>query len=196
MLTASYLYILCQALDLRALRKELNAGLGSIISEELESVFGDLSTATPSIKSNIFATMRDTLDKTSTMDVMDQMRTVADSSTNILVDALTSSESSSSLSSISTFRKNVASRAATLYDQLRGSYLSGERGAAPASAYLGKTRAVYEYIRVTLGIRMHGSENYSGFANGLGSDDVTLGQNISTIHEVSIHVSYAFGPIS
>jgi len=36
---------------------------------------------------------------------------------------------------------------------------------------------------VTLGIKMHGIENLNYFANGLGVDDLTMGQNISLIHE-------------
>ncbi|KAJ3513420.1 hypothetical protein NLJ89_g2951 [Agrocybe chaxingu] len=64
-----------------------------------------------------------------------------------------------------------------------GAYLSGARGPAPASRYLNKTCPVYEFVRLTLGIRMHGSENYHHFVNGLGVEDVTVGQNISLIHE-------------
>jgi phenylalanine ammonia-lyase len=32
---------------------------------------------------------------------------------------------------------------------------------------------------------MHGSENYARFVNGLGVEDVSIGENISRIHEVS-----------
>ncbi len=42
---------------------------------------------------------------------------------------------------------------------------------------------MYEFVRVTLGIRMHGSENYHHFENGLGVEDVTVGENVSLIHE-------------
>ena len=73
----------------------------------------------------------------------------------------------------------------SLLEQLRRAYLSGERGAAPAAAYLGKTRPFYEFVRVELGVRMHGAENLDRFANGMGVDDVTIGQKISVINEVS-----------
>jgi phenylalanine ammonia-lyase len=36
---------------------------------------------------------------------------------------------------------------------------------------------------------MHGSENNTMFANGLGVDDVTIGQNVSLIQEVRTFVS-------
>jgi phenylalanine ammonia-lyase len=79
--------------------------------------------------------------------------------------------------------RRIAERLASLLDNLRRDYLSGGRGPAPASRYLNKTRPVYEFVRVTLGIRMHGSENYHHFEKGLGVEDVTFGQNVSLIHE-------------
>ena len=128
------------------------------------------------------------------MDAADRMNKVAASSTTCIVDFFTGSDfdfagatsAGTALSSIPVFRAQVASKALTLLLQLRADYLSGAKGAAPASIYLNKTRPIYEYIRVTLGIRMHGSENNTMFANGLGVDDVTIGQNISLIQEVSL----------
>ncbi len=67
---------------------------------------------------------------------------------------------------------------------LRKEYLSGKKGVAPAAPYLGKTRSVYEFVRVTLGIKMQGSENLHVFEAGPGVEEVTIGQNISLIHEV------------
>jgi phenylalanine ammonia-lyase len=134
--------------------------------------------------------MKSSLEKTSTMDNVDQMRATAASTTTVFVDFFSSpefSDTSSAVASISQFRSQVASRAVNLLDQLRRDYLSGERGLAPAGPYLGKTRLLYEFVRVTLGIRMHGSENYSRFVNGLGVEDVSIGQNISLIHEVSLN---------
>jgi len=191
MLTSSYLYILCQALDLRALQSEFVTGLETIVNDELASAFGSsLSASQQSILfKKVFSIMAMTLDKTSTMDNVDRMNVVAASTTTIFVDFLSGPEfadasfTNLALSIISQFRSQVASRAVNLLDQLRRDYLSGARGPAPASSQLNKTRPVYEYVRKTLGIRMHGSENYARFVNGLGVEDVSLGQNISLIHE-------------
>lgn len=125
------------------------------------------------------------------MDASGRMIKVAAASSTPLVDFLTGTSSSidvasvgTALASIPVFRSHIASRATSLINDLRRAYLSGERGAAPASKYLNKTRPVYEFVRLTLGIQMHGSENFSRFANGHGVDEQTLGQNISLIHEV------------
>jgi phenylalanine ammonia-lyase len=127
------------------------------------------------------------------MDAEDQMREVAASSSTLLLKFFTNPEfdgaASSALAAVPGFQSRVAERGATLLHALRGEFLSGERGRAPASMYLGKTGPLYEFIRVKLNIKLHGIENYSGFANGLGVDDVTIGQNITAIHEVSFRVS-------
>lgn len=183
-------------MDLRALQKELITGINAIVSEELFTSFGSAisDSELQSVNIQICRAMQDTLESTGTMDAVDRMTKVAAASTTVLVDFLTGPAFSdaivagSALISIPVFRARVASRAATFFDELRRDYLSGRKGAAPASPYLNKTRPVYEFIRLTLGIKMHGSENYSRFASGLGTEEVTIGQNISLIHEVS----YAF----
>ncbi|KAF8161270.1 L-Aspartase-like protein [Crassisporium funariophilum] len=190
-LTSSYIYALCQALDLRSLQHEFHEGLTKIASEEFISAFHSvLSEAeSKSIKSQVSSIMHEAFDATSTMDATERMQRVAASSTTPLLDFFTgplftnSASIGPALTSIPTFRSQVAKRTTVLLDTLRQEYLSGARGPAPASKFLNKTRPLYEFVRVTLGIRMHGSENYHRFVNGLGVEDVTIGQNVSLIHE-------------
>ena len=207
-LISSYLYALCQgtvpladfrlviysfivALDLRALHKELVDGVNTIASEELASTFGatlsqrDLATITATVCSNV----QNALEQTTTMDASDRMDKVAAMTTTCLVDFFTgqalipTERTGTVLASIPAFRTKLSSRATALLNNLRHAYLFGERGNAPAARYLNKTRPVYEFVRVTLGIRMHGAENLRRFPNGHGVDEQTTGQNISLIHE-------------
>lgn len=190
MLTASYIYLLCQAFDIRALQADFNRALASVVQEELSTHFGErLST---SLCLNVIKSMLRTLDTTTTMDAAPRMTQVAGASVPILVDFFTTGPSvdTSPLAAIPAFRASVASRATSLLVALRKEYLSGARGQAPASDYLGRTRPIYEFVRLTLGIRMHGSENESVFANGLGIEDVTIGQNVTLIHEVRDAILY------
>ncbi|KIM40278.1 hypothetical protein M413DRAFT_446453 [Hebeloma cylindrosporum] len=190
-LISSYLYVICQALDLRALQHEFHQGLTTIVSEEFSTAFGSVlpEDASKSVRADVSSIMHETFDTTSTMDAKERMQKIAASSTTTLLDFFTGPSFSdasligSALTSIPTFRTRVAERLTSLLDELRSAYLSGSRGKAPASRYLNKTRPVYEFVRVTLGIRMHGSENYHHFSKGLGVEDVTVGQNISLIHE-------------
>ena len=187
MLTASYLYLLCQAFDIRALQADFNRAFVSIVEEELFAHFGEkLSGRKFSVSQDILKCMFRTLDSTTTMDAAPRMTQVAGAAVPILVDYLTTDSfaDASALSAIPAFRTSVASRAMSLLVSLRKEYLSGARGQAPASKYLSGTRPIYEFVRLTLDIRMHGSENESVFANGLGVEDVTVGQNVSLIHEV------------
>ncbi|KAE9411419.1 phenylalanine ammonia-lyase [Gymnopus androsaceus JB14] len=136
------------------------------------------------IASSIFRSMSSTFDKTTIMDCTDQMNAIAASGASVLIDRFISIGSADSLAlgNIVQFRSKISSRAATLLRGLRKSYLTGERGDAPAVVYLGKTQAVYKFIRVALGIKMHGTENLNGFTKGPGESD-TIGQSISVINE-------------
>ncbi|OSX61632.1 hypothetical protein POSPLADRAFT_1057403 [Postia placenta MAD-698-R-SB12] len=185
LLTSSYLYVLCQALDLRAMQLELQEGMKAVLAEQFAAHFGaSLSAADRArLHHTAWDAMAHALDSTSTMDAIPRMHKVASAATTHIVDFCISSGAAGALGVLSAFRDAVAQQSADLLIALRRAYLTGERGAAPASALLGKTRAVYEFVRVTLGVRMHGLENLEDFAKGPGVTDATLGQNISLIHE-------------
>jgi len=187
-LLSSYLYVLCQALDLRALQAEFLVGLRDICHEEFRNSFGSaLSSAEYEVvEEHVCKAAIASFEKTSTLDLHERMHKVAASSSTVLVDFLTRSphpNAVSSLVEIPEFRRRFAERMAELMDKLREAYLFGSRGAAPASSFLNRTRPLYEFVRLTLGIRMHGSENYNRFANGHGIDESTSGEAVSLIHE-------------
>ena len=180
------------ALDLRALQQEFIRGLEDIIKEELTSIFDRYLTSAQhnTLLKQVIKTMEQSLDKTTNMDNADRMREVAGSTTTLLLDFLMGPDivvvpgAESPLTLIPKFRANVASSASTLLDQLRKDYLSGDRGAAPATPLLGKTKVIYEFVRINLGVHMHGAENHGRFVNGVGADNLSIGEHISRIHEV------------
>jgi len=118
------------------------------------------------------------------MDNEDRMRTVANSTISPLVNFFAES-AECDIKSINEFCSRIATHTAGLHDELTKDYLTGVKGAAPASPYLNKTKGMYEYIRKTLGVKMHGYENYTGFVGGLCVDELSIGENISIIYEVS-----------
>lgn len=174
------------ALDLRALQAEFMSRLPDLVRDALQIHFGSSIAASEedNLVNSLVRVMQESLDKSTTMDNTDRMQVAASSTTATLVKFFVGSSNGGDLKSISEFCSRVASHTAALHDELRKDYLTGVKGSTPASPYLSKTRSVYEYIRETLGIRMHGFENYSNFANGLGVDDVSIGENISIIYEV------------
>ncbi|KZT23553.1 phenylalanine ammonia-lyase [Neolentinus lepideus HHB14362 ss-1] len=188
MLISSYLYALCQALDLRAMQAEFKEGIIEIIRDELSSVFGSClaSASRDELSLQLTEVVVDALDNTSSMDAVPRMQSVAAQTTTVIFDFL-SSAAPAALSAIPAFRDNLAKRSTGLLEQLRQEYLSGARGDTPASPYLSRTRAMYEFVRKTLGIRMQGSENLHLFEKGAGVEDVTVGQNVSLIYEVKLN---------
>lgn len=190
MLIASYLYLLCQALDLRVLRGEFLDGLKSIVEEEVVLGFSSFISAAAhtSLSGKLFKIMEQTFDKTTVMDSADQMQAIAASTTPVILDLFSDVERSDaasgpSLKTLADFRSRVASKATDLHEKLRREYLSGSRGPTPAITKLGKTRGMYSYIRKDLAIKMHGAQNFSQFPNDIGVDDVSAGENISKIYE-------------
>ncbi|KAK1222984.1 Protein pal1 [Marasmius sp. AFHP31] len=187
-LTATYLYNLCQALDLRALHFELNEQFKSLVSEELSSLFPFLDAqAHQTLRTQLFNTMFPRIEETTNMDVIDQMSTVASSSVPVLNEYFVRSGIADTelgvglLTSIFKFQGKVASRAADLMTELRLAYLSGSRGQAPALKYLGRTRAMYEFVRVELGVKMHGLDNVTGFKDD--GKENTIGHSITRVYE-------------
>ncbi|CCL99198.1 uncharacterized protein FIBRA_01213 [Fibroporia radiculosa] len=186
LLTASYIYVLCQALDLRALQREFNVGFRAIVAAEFDAQFGTALKVVEQAEllSQLYIALEHALDSTSTMDAIPRMRKVAAASAAPIVDFLLARGGTvGALEALGSFREGVAVRGAALLEELRRAYLAGERGPAPAGPFLGRTRKVYEFVRVALGVRMHGAENLDEFAAGPGVVDSNLGQNISLIHE-------------
>ncbi|EKM50738.1 uncharacterized protein PHACADRAFT_213633 [Phanerochaete carnosa HHB-10118-sp] len=184
LLTSSYLLALCQALDLRSMHHDLQCSLSAIVRElvpkHFPSVARHADVLVPILERAVFRA----LDTTSTADGEARMHSVAASTTTPLVDFLSADAAfASELAHVTGFRIELAQCASKTLMALRAQYLEGARGSTPASKYLGKTRAVYEFVRVTLGVRMHGAKNLHGFAMGAGIEGGTVGGDISVIYE-------------
>jgi phenylalanine ammonia-lyase len=120
------------------------------------------------------------------MDAELRFNAVAAASTTPIVDFFTSQPTSptSILNNISEFRSRLPSRSVQLLETLQAVYFSGARGPAPADHFLNKTRPIYDFVRVTLGIKMHGEVNRKMFIEEPGMEEQSIGQNVSLIREV------------
>lgn len=177
------------ALDLRALQFEFYSEVNGIVREELHRHFSSLLAPADitCLLTTIMPKIRKSLDETAKMDAVPRMKQVASSSVDTLLDFISTHSNSPAgniLSAITGFRDSFALRAPKSLDSLRSAFLRNGRGPAPASPYLKNTRPLYEFVRNTLGIKMHGIENLGGFSEGLGVQAVSTGENISRIHEV------------
>lgn len=191
------------ALDLRALQKELTGEISDIVKKQVSLhlrplLVSDVEQAL--LSSHILEKVLVSIDHTSTMDASVRMETAASATTGVILEFLTRGGGTKApstegiLTSIVLFQSELALHASSALDGLRRAYLCGQRGIAPASPYLLKTRPIYEFIRVTLGIPMHGWENYTEFQEGI--DRITIGQHVSLIHEVSGSVASVYVCVS
>lgn len=204
MLSASYLYLLCQALDIRTLQAEFHPLSSTIISEELTRAFPELDVEdVGKLAKGVVRAFEKSLEGLMGMDAVGQMECAMSGTSSVLIDffaslppsplppttdfTTTSSAASSAsanssslslpsspaspstpstpnwLSSIKQFQSRTSSRLSSTLQTLRLSYLSGEKGEAPADDMLGHTKGIYSFVRRELGVKMHGIRNYERF---------------------------------
>ncbi|KAG1740886.1 phenylalanine ammonia-lyase [Suillus paluster] len=209
LLAASHLIVICQALDLRALGEELREALPGLVRSSLLNAFPSLTddTTATSLVAACLPALTETLDHTTTLETSARMHKVAGACVVSLITALsTSPVQGADLGELPVFIASFATRLVKKLTELRCAYLGVQpnavrgaspsaeetevawRGPAPASKYLApRTRALYMFVRVTLGVRMHGARNLKGDVfgtrDGLDGGDGTIGNGVSVICE-------------
>lgn len=198
LLTSSYILALCQALDLRALQYDYSASINTLTRDLLNRHFGShLSTSQlDTLYPRVVKAIAKALENTSSADAGPRLQAVAAATTTPIIDffATEGTEAVSAIANVVAFRAELAEQGAIRLQSLRAEYLEGKKGPAPASQYLGKTKALYEFVRLTLGIRLHGLENFHNWEDGPGSEELSIGQNISLIHEVRTYLIFLLSP--
>jgi phenylalanine ammonia-lyase len=116
LLVSSYLYILCQALDLRALHIMFTAEIAEIVLQALLTHFGDdvSSSDLDALRPIVLSAIYNSLDNTTTMDSGPRLQTAAAATAAPILDFFISRTSIPShvLTAIPAFRAEVATRAA------------------------------------------------------------------------------------
>lgn len=173
---------------MRALQREYDNEIQSIIAQEIVASFGSVipsSSGRADLTKILVEAVREVLDLSTTKDAVPRLESAGAATTTPLVNYFIKTTDSSDiahlLEAIGSFRSSFAKRGAEVLQTLRYDYLTGARGPAPAAPYIGRSRPVYEFIRIELGIKMHGLENFERFENGFG--DITVGGSVSLIYE-------------
>lgn len=165
MLTAAFLYEVCQDVDLRALRKEFLDGLESVISIEVSHCFrkvippeeyGSLLSTVRAVCVEELAVMLDCVN-----DEVDQFP--GTSRFKVIVPLVSShfvekKFSSAAIDAIPGCSRNIVQRAANLFFVLRKEFFSDN---CPSRKYLNRTRPVYDFVRLTLGVGLYPSWKFS-----------------------------------
>ncbi|KAG8221301.1 phenylalanine ammonia-lyase [Butyriboletus roseoflavus] len=196
LLAATHLFVVCQALDARALYVEMRQLCAQVVRDLVREAFS-LSGAdqlVDKIARKVIPQVYDALDRTTSMDTAPRMAKVASEAVSPLLEALTWLDLSTlDLGKVAAFRATLADSLAALLTELRCAYLGvsladvrrgcmgstltstgtpifdiAPRGRTPASTFLApRTRVVYEFVREELGIQMHGADNLKGSVFGM-----------------------------
>ncbi|EJD36702.1 phenylalanine ammonia-lyase [Auricularia subglabra TFB-10046 SS5] len=178
MLFATYIYILCQAIDLRGLHAEFEHTIPATLSSLFEKYFSGASVdGAMSLQREILSAIKASLEASSTQDAADRMAGAARAAALPLYTAFPSSAAV-----VPSFVEALREALLTSYTHLRMVYLKGTKNGAHC---LGHTRLLYEFVRNDLGVRIHGLANLRGFkgegVHGVG--ERSIGESVSLIYE-------------
>jgi phenylalanine ammonia-lyase len=181
------------------MQKHYHALLQALLKDELTTHLGQHFSdgIVPStLQSQLVSTVLAALGPTSTADAERQLKTVASGMTSPILEFFSSinctAQEHKIIHSVSSLRSSFARQGAEILQAVRLAFVTGKplslvRGHspdAPAGPFIGRTKPVYEYIRKSLGIRMHGSEHMEKFTGPLGGEP-SIGYYVSLIYEVS-----------
>lgn len=177
-LFATYIYILCQAIDLRGLHADFEHTIPSTLASLFAQYFdGSCVDGGTNLKKEILTAIKASLEASSTQDAADRMAGAARAAALPLYTALPSFAAV-----VPGFVEALREALLTSYTHLRMEYLKGTKNGAHC---LGRTRPLYEFVRNDLGVRIHGLANLRGFkGEGLsGVGERSIGESVSIIYE-------------
>ncbi|KAN0066392.1 Protein pal1 [Thecaphora frezii] len=167
MIQAWSLYLLCQALDIRAMQAEVALMLPGYIKSSLARFFGTWMDEKDQdvIAAKVLLHLSKRLDETSSKDLKDRLVETYQDASSVLVayfSQLPSGGGADPLRNIVSWRAAGVAETEKIYRQVTEKFLEDPL-ACHASPLLGKTKRAYEFVRKTLGVPMHGKENLHEF---------------------------------
>lgn len=160
MLMANYVYVLCQAIDLRVMLSTFLTALEGLVVAETQCYFkgmvnkrelSNLCTKVCTyVKSRFEATMRD--------DAKPRFSDIFSTATSIIFEALSGdnvrpdTDPQQMLDCVQLWKKGLVHKALGLYTSHRNEFVVQEM---PAIETMGRTRALYQFVRRDLGVGMH-----------------------------------------
>ncbi|KAK0541198.1 hypothetical protein OC835_000290 [Tilletia horrida] len=186
MLHAWMIYALCQAFDLRAVQAEFNQKLAEQIELSIEKFFSTWinSVDQVALAKKIARRLARRLDETSARDLHSRLTDAYTFAGYELIEYFTSLPSGGGadpLRTIMSWRDYSAEQTAVLHNRVTQKYLDDPRG-CHASPMLGRSRAIYQYVRRTLAVPMHGRQNAVEFRGEEGKMGHTIGGYVSVIY--------------
>ncbi len=183
MLQAWSIYNLCQAFDLRALQRRIAIDLHAQIQKSISQFFSTWINEADQklLAARVFARLNQRLDETSARDLHSRLSDAYMQAGYELLQYFVKLEGTGPdpLRTIMAWRNSSADETYSLYRRIVDEYLANPT-ACYASPLLGRSRKIYEFVRRTLKVPMHGQENNVAFKDGLKQ---SLGGYVSVIFE-------------
>ena len=184
MICATYLYVLCQALDIRAMDRDYLGAIGPAVNEITAQVFepalGD-AIALNKLQFKLLEQVTTQFDLTTSLDTSERFNRIAETVQSTLTTSLYTHDSlPKHFDALSAIKKWTDQTSVTLHDlflQHRQAYFT----APDATPYLGAASSrMYTYVRTDLQVPFH-----KGLLDRPTKDNKlkTIGSNIGIIHE-------------
>jgi len=152
---ATHLHALCQAVDLRAMEVVFREELFSVMRSETLTRFGSLTNIDEKFLTELLNQTVVLLNETTDQDSEPRFENImlSLSSTLIHLFGKQSPPVEVSLAEIAAWRNALSEKAHTIFINVRDSYQPGPDSLA--ANLLGKTRALYKFVRGELGVLIH-----------------------------------------
>ena len=183
MICATYLYILCQALDIRAMDRGYLRAIGPAVNQITANIFGGAlrnANDLDKLQSKLLAQILEQFDLTTSRDASDRFSKIAEAVQSTLTTSLYTRDSLpkhfDALAAIKRWTDQTSAALHDLFLQHRRAYFA----APDATPYLGAASSrMYRYVRKDLRVPFH-----RGLADRPTKDNElkTIGSNISIIH--------------
>ncbi|CAK7217236.1 hypothetical protein SCUCBS95973_003077 [Sporothrix curviconia] len=150
LIVATYVYVLCQALDLRCMQRVFRVAAARDLQDVVEGIYRDDN----GVVAKIIAHTLDRWDELAHLDLEARSQTaVRDTTGSLLAELAMAASSLPSTEQLLQYQKTAAGCLARAYDSVRKQFLAEP---APASAYLSAaSRVVYDFVRLELQIPLH-----------------------------------------
>lgn len=169
---------MCQALDLRYLEFVFRARFNPTVAISLQRTFGSFlpEAELASLAKKVTSTIWRRLEQTTSVDLEPRWDDAFSHVTAMLVEAFVDSTSTENpLKLMKTWRAESAAAAVALTREIRESFWTSQT--SPTAEYLGKSRALYTFVRETVGVKARRGDVF------LGKQEATIGSSISKIYD-------------